>query len=431
MELLIILLLILLNGIFSMSEMALVSARKFKLASEQQKGSFGAHKALHLSDNPNVFLSTVQIGITLISILVGIFSGNSIMEAAASFIAQVAYLAPYATQIASVAVVILVTFVSIVVGELLPKRIGMAYPEKISMIMAAPMTILSRIASPFVWLLTKTNDLFLSFLGLNKVSSDAISEDEIKSILKESAEGGEISSIEQDIVERVFELGDTQVDHIFTHKNDVVFFTLEDTWEEIKQKIFEHKHAAYPICKHDDLDTVVGIVTLKDLITPNFSKDFNIESIIKEPLYINENAFAFTVLEQFIANKMHYGMVVDEYGAVQGVITMDDVVGTLVGNVTDRVDNDLDIVARDARSWLVNGQCNLKHFFKQFPLEIDPESYEEYNTVAGLVLSQTETLPKIGSLVIIAGYSFEVIDKDGQRIDKILLTKLEDDTTGA
>src|SRR5690606_10049430 len=203
-----------------------------------QKNNSGAKAANDLSDNPNKFLSTVQIGITLIGILVGIFSGKEITETLSNWITKFNIIAPYANEVAAVLVVMLVTFVSIVLGELLPKRLGMAYPETIAMILAKPMSIISTITSPFVWLLTKTNDLLLKIFGINNIGEAAASEEEIKSILKDSVKGGEISNIEQDIVERVFELGDTKVDHIFTYKNDITFFSLEDTWQDIKNKIY-------------------------------------------------------------------------------------------------------------------------------------------------------------------------------------------------
>lgn len=423
MELLIIIILILLNGIFAMSEMALVSSKKFKLEQAANKGKAGAKAALDLSENPNRFLSTVQIGITLIGILVGIFSGDSITATVSEWIANIDVLKPYAPQIGSVIVVIIVTFFSIVLGELLPKRLGMTFPETIASALAQPMNILSKITAPFVWALTKTNDVLLAILGLNKVTDDEVTEEEVKSIVRVSAEGGYISDIEQDIVERVFELGDTKVDHIFTYRNDITYFVLGEHWDSIKTKIFSDKHSSYPVCSEDDIDTVVGIVLLKDLFHPDFSRGFDISTVMREPLFVNEHALAYTVLEQFKKAKTHYGIVLDEYGNVQGLVTMDDVLGGLVGSVTDNNADEYEIVERDDNSWLIDGQYSLILFLKYFELNIDPEIKEEYNTVAGLVLSQLNDLPKVGTKVFIEDYILEVIDKDGQRIDKILMSK--------
>lgn len=423
MEIIIILALIIINGIFSMSEMALVSAKKFKLENAFQKNKSGAKAAIELSDNPNKFLSTVQIGITLIGILVGIFSGKEITAIIAVWISNITSLAPYASEIASVLVVMLVTFVSIVLGELLPKRLGMAYPEPIAMFMAKPMHIISKITSPFVWLLTHTNDLILSVLGIKNIGESAASEEEIKSILKESVKGGEISNIEQDIVERVFELGDTKVDHIFTHKNDVTFFSLEDSWQDIKDKIYNDKHSAYPVSKDQNLDNITGVVILKDLFTPDFAQHFDINSVIRKPLFVNENTYAYNVLEQFKSHKTHYGIVIDEYGSVKGIVTMDDVMDALIGDMQDADDDEYEVLKRDDNSWLVDGQYSLKEFLKQFPLDIDDATIELYNTVAGLIMSRVKEIPMVGTKIKIDDYILEVIDKDGQRIDKILVEK--------
>ena len=237
MEILIILALIFLNGIFAMSELALVSARKFKLESAKKKGSAGAKTALELSENPTRFLSTIQIGITLIGILLGVYSGENLVDDAAAFFDKIELLKPYATQIATGVVVVLITFLSIVLGELVPKRLGMTFPEAIISFLAMPMKVLSIITAPFVWLLSVTNNLLLKLLGIKGKTDSSISEEEIRSIIKESVEGGEIQNIEHDIVERVFELGDRKVNSLFTHRSDIVFFTVNDTWEEINNKI--------------------------------------------------------------------------------------------------------------------------------------------------------------------------------------------------
>src|SRR5690606_7838413 len=237
MEILIIIGLVLLNGVFAMSEMSLVSSRKFKLENSKKKGNKGAKVALELSENPTKFLSTVQIGITLIGILLGVYSGENLTSDVALFLAQFEPLRPYAPNIATGVVVVTVTYISIVLGELLPKRLGMTFPEPITIILARPMKILSAITSPFVWLLTSSNNLLVKVLGIKHTTGSRVSEEEIKSIIKESAMGGEIQDIEHNIMERVFELGDRKVNTLFTHRNEIVFFTLDDSWEDIKSKI--------------------------------------------------------------------------------------------------------------------------------------------------------------------------------------------------
>ncbi|MBK8954576.1 MAG: HlyC/CorC family transporter [Saprospiraceae bacterium] len=423
MEFAIIMGLILLNGIFSLSEMALVSSRRFKLEQAKKKGIPGAQAALALSDNPTRFLSTVQIGITLIGILLGVYSGENLTRDVAEFIAGIPVFQPYAYQISIGLIVILVTYLSIVFGELLPKRIGMAYPETLAVFFAKPMGIVASITAPFVWLLAASNDLILNLFGIKKTSDSKVSEEEIKSIIKESAQGGEIQDIEQNIVERVFELGDRKVNTLFTHRSDMVYFDSRDDWETVKSKINEEKHSAYPVCDDNDIDNIVGIVLLKDLFLPSSDKKFDLRDYLKEPLYFNENMYAYKILEFFKQKQMHYGIVVDEYGATMGIVTMDDVVDALVGDVTELDQEEYQIIARDEKSWLVDGQYSVIDFIKYFGLELEDNFLDQYTTVAGLIIHLSGTLPKVGDKFVIEPYEMEVIDKDGQRVDKILVTR--------
>jgi putative hemolysin len=425
MEIIIIIGLILLNGIFSMSEMSLVSSRKFKLENAKKKGKKGAETALELSDNPTKFLSTVQIGITLIGILLGVYSGEKLTNNVFDFLVQFELIKNYADHLSTGIIVVFVTYLSIVLGELLPKRIAMTFPEPIAIVLSKPMKTLSVITSPFVWLLTSTNDILLKIMGIKKTSDSKVSEEEIKSIIKESAEGGEIQDIEHNIMERVFELGDRKVNTLFTHRSEMVYFTLQDNWEEIKTKINEEKHSAYPVSKSNDLDDIIGIVLLKDLFTPSSDSEFNIKEYIKDPIYFNENTFAYKVLETFKKEKMHYGIVVDEYGTTQGIVTMDDVVDALVGDVTENDQYEYQLTRRDENTWLVDGQYSIIDFIKYFNIELKENYQSKFTTVAGLIIYNKSTLPEIGQKTRIDNYELEIIDKDGQRIDKILVTKIQ------
>jgi putative hemolysin len=424
MEIIIIIALVLLNGIFSMSEMSLVASRKFKLEQEKKKGRSGAKTALELAENPTKFLSTVQIGITLIGILLGIYSGENLTNDVTEFLNSFELLKPYSDNLATVSIVIFITYLSILLGELLPKRLGMTFPEPIAIILSKPMKILSLITSPFVWLLTVSNNVLLTLMGIKKSYESSVTEEEIKSIIKESAEGGEIQDIEQNIVERVFELGDRKVNSLCTHRSDIVFFTLQDTWEEIKYKINQEKHSAYPVCKNNNLDEVIGIALLKDLFTPSTLEHFHIEDIVKKPIFINENTYAYNVLETFKKEKLHYGMVVDEYGSVVGIVTMDDVVDALVGNVTENDQDEYQLTKRNENSWLVDGQYSLIEFVKYFQISVDEKIMDKYTTVSGLFIFNQTTMPEVGNKIIVENLELEIIDKDGQRIDKILVNKV-------
>ncbi len=424
MEIIIIIGLVLLNGIFAMAEMSLVSVRRFKLDIARKKGSQGAKVAIDLSDNPTKFLSTVQIGITLIGILLGVYSGENLTNDVYDFLIQFEFLAPYAGNLSVGIIVLFITYLSIVLGELLPKRLGMTFPEPIAIVLSQPMRILSIIVSPFVWLLTRTNDLLLRMMGIKKMAGSKVSEEEIKSIIKESAEGGEIQDIEQNIVERVFELGDRKVNTLFTHRSEMVYFSTDDSWDAIKRKINAEKHSAYPVCDNNNLDDIIGIVLLKDLFSPKSEDNFKITDYIKKPIFLNENAYAYIVLELFKKERMHYGIVVDEYGTTLGIVTMDDVVDALVGDVTEADQDEYQITPRNENSWFVDGQYSILDFIKYFDIELDEDHKSNFTTVAGLIIHQRHSLPDIGEKIIIDNYELEVIDKDGQRIDKILVTKL-------
>lgn len=406
-----------------MSEMSLVSARKFKLESAKKKGSKGAKTALELSENPTRFLSTVQIGITLIGILLGVYSGESMTKDVEQYLAHFEQLSPYAHNLAVVIIVIGVTYLSIVLGELLPKRLGLTFPEPIAIFLAKPMKVLSVITSPFVWLLTISNDILIKILGITSTMDSKVSEEEIKSIIKESAEGGEIQDIEQDIVERVFEFGDKKVNSLFTHKNDIVFFDETDDLQTVRQKITAEKHSAYPVCTDNDIDKVVGVVLLKDLFTPSIEDNFNLRDFIKEPLFLTESTFAYSLLEKFKTIRMHYAIVVDEYGSTKGIVTMDDVVDALIGDVTEHNQHEYQITVRDENSWFVDGQYSFTEFLHYFDIDMEEEMDGNFVTIAGFFIHKFNNLPNIGDKLNIDAYRLEIIDKDGQRIDKILVTK--------
>lgn len=421
MELLIIILLVLLNGVFAMSEMSLVSAKPFKLQNASRKGHSGSRKALELSENPTNFLSTVQIGITLIGILLGVYSGENLTADIKDILNKSEWLRPYSESIATVVIVVFITYLSIVLGELLPKRIGMTFPEPIISLLARPMYYLSLVTSPFVWLLSASNNLILSVLGISHLKDNRVSEEEIKAIIKESAQGGEIQEIEQDIVERVFELGDRKVSSLFTHRKDIVFFKAADSWNDITEKIIQEKHSAYPLVENS-IDDVIGIVLMKDLFVIDRGENFSLRNIAKTPVFVTENTTAYNVLERFKNEKMHYAIVIDEYGSTQGIITMDDVMDALIGDASEMEQDEFKIIQRNEWSWLVDGQYSLLEFLKEFDIDLPDDIRERYNTVAGMLIYLMGKIPEVGESIALSDYSFEVVDKDGQRIDKILLT---------
>lgn len=423
MEILIILLLILLNGVFSMSEIALVSSRKFKLEAAARKGNSNARKALELANNPNTFLSTVQIGITLIGILTGIFSGDTITVSLRQSIAEIDALKPYANTIAVAAVVVAVTFLSIVFGELLPKRIGLMFPEKIAAILAKPMTLISIITRPFIWLLTITNDLFLSLFGLKGQKDGIVSEEEIRAIVQESAEGGAIDEIEQSIVQRVFALGDRRVNELMTHRGDLIWFDLNDDLKTIKKKAGAEKHSVYVVCRDQNLDKLAGIVSVKDIFPDELTNEtFTLSLYLRSPLMVHESTPAYKVLEEFKQKKIHYAVVIDEYGIMQGMVAMDDVLDALLGDSTEYNQEEYSIMQRDEKSWLADGQYPFFEFLHYFGLS-EEDTAQSYNTLGGLFLDLYGHIPVSGEKVKWQDFTFEVMDMDGPRIDKLMISR--------
>ncbi|MFN5331216.1 MAG: hemolysin family protein, partial [Bacteroidota bacterium] len=281
---------------------------------------------------------------------------------------------------------------------------------------------LSKITSPFVWLLSVSNDFLLWVFQIKHTSESKISEEELKALIKESAEGGEIMNIEQDIVERVFELGDRRINTLLTHRSELVFFDVEDTEEEIRRKISQEKHSAYPLCADGDLDNITGIVLVKDLFDKSLQEGFDLKKIAKPPLFLNESMFAYQALELFKAQRLHYGLVIDEYGVTVGIVTMDDVVDALVGEATELDQSDYQLVQRDENSWLIDGQYSIIDFEKYFDLEISYKN-KSFTTLAGLILHKSGSIPNVGDSVQVQDLTLEVVDKDGQRIDKVLVTK--------
>ncbi len=422
MELIIIFALVLLNGIFAMSELSVVSSRKFKLENAAKEGNKGAKAALKLLENPTRFLSTVQIGITLIGIVLGFYSGDALSDDFADLIGKVSFLAPYADKIAGPAIVVFITYLSIVFGELFPKQLGMVLPEKLASILAIPMTILSKITAPFVWLLSASNTLLMRIFGINNKRENTVSEEEIKSIVKESAEVGEIEDIESTIVERVFELGDTKANDLMTYKNELIYFDIEDSKAEILQKINQFPHSAYPVVEDNNIDKVKGIIILKDFFRHHQDENFNVEKMLSEPIYIPESAAAYTILDHFRKKKSHYGIVVDEYGNTQGMITMDDVVDALVGDMSEE-QRELKMVSSGKNTWLVDGQFPLRTFAKNLSIKMDREVLENIHTVAGFIVNQVNDIPDEEEQIKIGNFAFRIADKKGQRINKIVVTK--------
>ncbi len=423
MELLIILLLVLLNGIFSMSEIALVSSRKSRLEAAARNGDSSAKAALKLANSPTRFLSTVQIGITLIGLLTGMYSGDNLTSEFEAFITTIPFLHLYSHTIAVGTVLVGITYLSLVLGELVPKRLGMANPEAISKFMATPMNLLSKVTAPFIWLLGFSSDMIIRLLNI-KQSENSVTEEEIKSLIQEGTTGGVFEEIEQEIVHNVFQLGDRKVTSLMTNRQEIVWLDIEDSVEENKAKIFESRHSIYPVCR-DTVDDVVGLIYVKDLIATDLEEQLgNLANVVREPVYLPESNRAYQALEKFKEQKVYYGIIVDEYGGMLGVVTLHDIMDALVGDISEENEEDSEIVKREDGSFLIDAQIPFDDFIQYFDINIqeaDRREFAGFNTLGGFVLHILEDIPKTGERFKWKHFDFEVVDMDRSRIDKLLV----------
>jgi putative hemolysin len=428
-DILIILALILLNGVFSMSELALVSARRLRLEKLSDEGNRSARTALALADNPSTYLSTIQVGITLISIFNGAFGQASLSSNLAPRIAALTPgLAGVADDVAFAIVVVAITFLSIVFGELVPKRIAITYPELMSTWVARPLTALSRLMSPFVRLLALTTDLVARLFGIPKHKDESPTEEEIAGMLKEGSEAGVFEPTEYAIVSRALRLDDCHLKALMTPRVDLEFLDLDDAPGQNLRKIADHRYSRFPVYRHAQAE-VLGFVNVRDLfeqaIRAETLSNVDIEAAIKPLLYVPESASAMDLLELFKKNRAELALVVDEYGDIQGMVTLADIMSVLVGDVSVSGEAQApDAVQREDGSWLMDGGVSLDRFRELMGTTTDfPDEAEGmYHTLAGFLLYQLGYIPTPSEHVEWDGFRFEVVDMDGNRIDQLLVS---------
>lgn len=402
-----------------MSEIALVSARKARLETMAEKGDEAARRALELSNKPEIFLSAAQIGITLIAILTGVYSGERFSIYLVPFFQKISFLKDYAEGISLTIVVIIVTFLSILFGELIPKRFGLLRAERISKLVAGPMYFFAKVTHPLVWLLNKISNIFFFLFNIKKSKDDAVTEDEIKTMITEGTEAGTIEEEEREIIERVFHLGDRNITSLMTHRSDIIWFELEDNEEKIKEKIVSEPHSVYPICD-GEIDNIKGIVSIKDLyITDDMTR---FKEVMKPAMFVPENNSAYQLLEKFKQTKQHSCFIVDEYGTMQGMITLNDILEAIVGDIPQPDVTDYEVMEREDGSFLVDAQIPFYDFLTRFDKAAwMHEGEHEFDTLAGFILHELERIPHTGDEFDWKGFRFEIIDMDGHRIDKVLV----------
>ena len=405
-----------------MSEIALVSSRKARLEALSKKGKKSAKNALKLLKEPDRFLSTIQIGITLTGILTGLYSGEAFAENLAKVLSDFSFIQPYSFGISKFIIVVVVTFLTLVLGELVPKRIGLGFAETVAMAIAKPMHLLSKLVTPVVWVLSKSTKGVTTLIGLSKIDENhKVTEDEIREVVLEGFKDGEVQEVEHDIVERVFHLGDRTIGSIMTHHSELVCIDLSDTILEIREKVKANLYDTYPVIS-EKLDNIHGVVFLKELFGFIYEPDFTLSTIIHPAHFIPENMSVYKALEQFRLLQIKYGVVTDEFGSVQGIVTFKDIVDALVGEVSEAGDEP-EITKRKDGSVLVDGQCSFFSFLEYFDRE---DLYEEndHNTLSGLILEILERVPKTGDSFSWMDFEFEIVDMDGARIDKVLARRI-------
>ncbi len=424
-EIIFIIVLLIANGLFSMSEMAVVSARQARLHKRAADGDKGARAALELAANPGSFLSTVQIGITLVGILAGAFGGATIAEKLAPPLKRFPAIEPYADNISFGLVVLVITYFSLVIGELIPKRLALHSPEKIAAAVAAPMKRLSALAAPLVRLLEGSTNGLLRLFGLRESSDPPVTEDEIKILIEQGIRAGVFQEAERDLIERTFHLGDRTVNELMVPRPDVVFLDLDDPPEVIKEVISSNRLSRYPVIQ-GAADNVVGVVRAKDLLAREFTNQpFDLKAAMIPALYFPDTLPAFKAIEMFKSSRRHMAIVIDEHGGVEGLVTVNDILDALVGDIPSMDEQEEpSVVRREDGSFLLDGALSINQLKQTLQLKQLPGEEEgDFQTLGGFLMMRLGRVPAVADRVDVGGWRFEIMDMDRRRVDKVMVTQ--------
>ncbi len=425
MEMVVIFMLILVNGLFAMAEIAIVSARKSKLQQLANQGDVRAKKALELANNPNRLLSTVQIGITFVGIFAGAFGAETLSEPVSRFIGQLPMGGYYSDTLALFIVVSVITYLSLVVGELVPKRIALTNPEKFASLVSLPIQVVSTISRPLVDVLSNSTEWVLRVLGVKAPAELPISEEEVKLLIREGARVGIFNLAERDIVERTFRLADQKVNMLMTSRNEVVWLNLDRSESDIRKKLARSTYSYLPVCR-GKLDKVVGVIRTKELLTHFLETDtFNVMKLMHKAVFLPESTNALSVLELFKKSGIHVALVVDEYGNITGLISITDILEALVGDIpTIDETEDQAIIERKDGSWLVDGLTPIDELKDHFKLrKVPDEKTGQFQTIGGFVMHKLGRIPITGDALDLDTFHIEVVDMDGNRVDKLIVRK--------
>ncbi len=425
LEAIVILALILVNGLFAMSEIAVISARKARLQQAAEEGDARARKALKLAERPSDFLATVQVGITLAGILAGAFGGATLAHGIANLFVTVPGLAPYSTAIGVAAVVAIITYLSLVLGELVPKRLALADPERVAGRMAGPMAGLATITRPLVRFLSISTDLVVRVLGVRSSAEPTITPEELRILVEQGRQSGVFEETEQDMIEGVLRLDDRRVGGLMTPRTQIVWIDVNDGPDAIREKVASSRHSRFPVCQ-GSLEEILGIVRTKDLLVQTLAcQPLDLRSILQPPLFVPESASALRVLELLQEHRRHVALVTDEFGSIQGLVTHNDILEAVVGALpTPGRPTEPSAVRRSDGSWLVDGLMDIATFKALFDIEGEELPDEElgiYQTLGGFAMHQLDAIPTVGQTFSWQGFRFEIVDMDGRRVDKMLI----------
>lgn len=421
-EISILIFLILLNGVFALSELAIVSSRRERLQMLVDEGNKGASIALEMAQEPTALLSTVQVGITLIGILAGAFGGASLSDELAMLVAPIPVIGAYARTVSLAIVVGTITYFSVVLGELVPKRLALRDPERIAAIVARPMGFLSRLARPLVRLLTLSTAFFLRVLGVrDSIGESTVTEEEIKVLVEQGALAGIFEEAERDMVESIFRFGDRQLRSIMTPRTEIVWLDINDPEEIIRETVSLSHHSRFPVCD-DSIDRVLGIVEAKDLLSNSWSNEpFNLHAVMKTAVFLPETMPALRALEKFKKTGNQSALLVDEFGGIEGMVTLIDMMEAIVGDIPTLEEiAEPPVVRREDGSLLVEGYLDVEDLKELLDVDELPDE-EDYQTLGGFVVLRLGRLPRAGDIVEWHNYRFEIVDMDGNRVDKVLI----------
>lgn len=427
LEIVFIFLLLIANAIFAMSELAIISARRVRLEPRAEEGDRGAQAALELAATPDIFLSTVQVGITFIGILAGAVGGARIARVLQELLVPLPVVGQFSSALSVGIVVILITYLSLVIGELVPKRLALYNPEGIARVVAPAMRGLARLAWPVVRLLSASTNLVLRLFNLQPSTEPPVTDEEVRTLMEQGAQVGVFEPIEEEIVDQIFRLSDRTVSALFTPRTDIVWLDLDDSLDEIKQKLIESGFSRYPVAQ-DNLDNIVGLVAAQDLLVQSLAgQPLDLRSIIQPALFIPETTPALVVVERLKQTRSHIALVIDEYGGVEGLVTLSDILTAIVGHIPEAGQpEEAEAIQREDGSWLIDGMFQIDEFQDLFHIEELPDGGEGYyQTVGGLVMAVLGRIPVPGDHFEWAGYRLEVMDMDGRRVDKVLVVQVE------